>query len=217
MIARAHPGPVADDAAAMALVPEEALAAGLDAWLAARPDPAGEVWLFAYGSLMWRPDFPFAESRPATVRGWHRRFCLWQWRFRGTRACPGVMLALDRGGACRGVAYRVAGPAARASLWPVWQREMRGRGYEARRLPARTPEGVVQALAFVANRAGERYAGKLSDAEIARRIAAACGHVGPSADYLLRTVEACEAMGIRDPHLWAMQALVAGHLDDPRP
>lgn len=212
LIARAHPLPVADDATAMTLAGEPELAAALEGALARKPGPPDAIWLFAYGSLMWRPDFAVAERRPATVRGWHRRFCLWQWRFRGTPACPGVMLALDRGGACRGIAYRLAGGDPREALWQVWQREMRGRGYEARWLTARTAEGPVPALTFVVSRATERYAGRLSDEAIAERIAAACGHIGPSADYLLRTVEACEAMGIRDPHLFAMQALVAARL-----
>jgi glutathione-specific gamma-glutamylcyclotransferase len=194
----------------MTLTGETELAASLDAALARRP--AGPVWLFAYGSLMWCPDFAFSESRPATLHGWHRRFCLWQYRFRGTRDRPGVMLALDRGGACRGIAYRIAGADPSAALEAVWRREMRGRGYQARWLRLRTSEGPATALTFVVNRAGPRYAGRLSDVQIAERIADACGHVGPSAEYLLRTVEACEAMGIRDPHLWAMQALVAARL-----
>ncbi|GJD48439.1 Glutathione-specific gamma-glutamylcyclotransferase [Methylobacterium crusticola] len=212
LIARAHPAPVADDAGGMALLDEAETDARLDAALAAGPGDPGVLWLFAYGSLMWRPDFAFAERRTATVRGWHRRFCLWQRRFRGTPERPGVMLALDRGGQCRGIAYRLAGDDLRAVVRPVWRREMRGRGYAARWLVAAAPEGAVPALAFVADRAGPRYAGRLPDAQIAERIALACGHLGPSAEYLLNTVAACEALGIRDRHLWAMQALVAERL-----
>ena len=95
---------------------------------------------------------------------------------------------------------------------PVWRREMRGRGYVARWLPVATEAGTVSALTFLANRANDRYAGRLSDAEIAEKIAAACGHAGPSAEYLFRTVEACERLGIRDRHLWNLQALVAARL-----
>ena len=122
------------------------------------------------------------------------------------------MLALDRGGQCRGLAYRIAGDDLRDSVRPVWRREMRGRGYQARWLTAETAEGPVPALAFVADRTGERYAGRLTDAAIADRIAAACGPTGPSAEYLLNTVAACEATGIHDRHLWAMQALVADRI-----
>jgi glutathione-specific gamma-glutamylcyclotransferase len=206
LIARSHPARPPDDQEATGLASEEELAASLDAFLT---DVGGELWVFAYGSLMWRPDFEFAEQRPATLRGWHRRFCLWQWRFRGTPETPGLMLALDRGGSCVGMAYKVVGPDLRAKVMPVWRREMRGRGYRPRWVVVGTPHGPVRALTFVANRDGERYAGRLSDPEIADRIALACGPMGPSADYLLNTVAHCEAMGIHDRHLWRLQALVA--------
>jgi glutathione-specific gamma-glutamylcyclotransferase len=149
------------------------------------------------------------------VRGWHRRFCLWQWRFRGTRERPGLMLALDRGGQCRGLAYRLAGPDPVANLRPVWRREMRGRGYAGRWVAAQTPEGPVAALAFVADRAGGRYAGRITEAEAAARIAAACGHIGPNAEYLLNTAAACAELGLRDRHLESLQRMVAAHLSTP--
>ncbi|MFE1601858.1 gamma-glutamylcyclotransferase [Methylobacterium sp. ID0610] len=212
LIARVHPGRGLDDAGAMPLLAEAETDALLDAALAAKPGAPDALWLFAYGALMWRPNFAFTERRPATVRGWHRRFCLWQWRFRGTRETPGVMLALDRGGQCRGLAYRLAGPEPRAALRAVWHREMRGQGYAARWLPALTPKGPVTALAFVANRAGGRYAGRLTEGEVAARIAAACGHIGPNAEYLLNTAAACAALGLRDRHLERLQIQVAAHL-----
>ncbi len=122
------------------------------------------------------------------------------------------MLALDRGGLCRGVAFRLPDAEIREALMPLWRREMRGRGYVARWLPVQTEEGTVSALTFLANRANDRYAGRLPDTELAEMIATACGHMGPSAEYLYRTVEACEALGIRDRHLWRLQALVAARL-----
>jgi cation transport protein ChaC len=211
LISRAHQRSVADDPAAMRLLSEEEIAASLDETLA-RENVRNELWLFAYGSLMWKPDLEVVERRLATVRGWHRRFCLWQWRFRGTRDEPGIMLALDRGGSCVGIVYKVIGPDLRAKVMPVWRREMRGNGYRARWVTAETDEGALRALTFVANRAGGRYAGRLSDQEIAGRIASACGHLGPNAEYLLNTVARCEEVGIRDRHLWRMQALVAEQL-----
>jgi cation transport protein ChaC len=214
MIARAFPDPVADDPAAMALAGEAELAASLAAALADGPAPEDDLWLFAYGSLMWRPEpeIADAERRLATVAGWHRRFCLWQWRHRGTRAAPGLMLALDRGGSCTGIVLRVAGPGRDAKMQAVWRREMTGNGYRARWVTARTPDGPVRALTFVINDRGERYAGRLDDETVARHIATACGHRGPAAEYLLETVAHCEELGIHDRHLWKIQALVAAQL-----
>ena len=112
----------------MRLRSEEELRAGLDQWLKEHSVDDG----------LWKPDIEFAERRVATVKGWHRRFCLWQWRFRGTRDCPGVMLALDRGGSCVGIAYKVSGPDLPSKIMPVWRREMRGNGYLARWVSAIT-------------------------------------------------------------------------------
>jgi glutathione-specific gamma-glutamylcyclotransferase len=188
LIARAHSVPVPDDPSALDVLSDAELRPGLEAIVAGRG--GSDLWVFAYGSLMWNPEFTVAERRIGTVRGFHRRFCLLQRRFRGTPERPGFVLA----------------------LMPVWRREMRGRGYVARWLPVATEAGTVSALTFLANRASDRYAGRLSDAEIAEKIAAACGHKGPSAEYLYRTVEACERLGIRDRHLWNLQALVARRL-----
>lgn len=211
LIARAHAVPVPDDETALSVMTDAELRPGLDAIIDQR-GAGGDLWVFAYGSLMWRPEFAYAESRIGTVRGFHRRFCLLQRRFRGTPERPGFVLALDRGGLCRGVAFRLAGTNPSETLMPLWRREMRGRGYVARWLPVATEAGTVSALTFLVNRASDRYSGRLTDAEIAEKIAAACGHMGPSAEYLFRTVEACEALGIRDRHLWSLQALVAERL-----
>lgn len=212
LIARAHSVPVADDEAALRVMTDEELRPGLEQIVASRGRGGGGLWVFAYGSLMWRPEFAFSERRIGTVRGFHRRFCLLQRRFRGTPERPGFVLGLDRGGVCKGVAFRLPGTDLHETLMPVWRREMRGRGYVARWLPVATEAGPVSALTFLVNRASDRYAGRLTDGEIAEKIAAACGHLGPSAEYLVRTVEACEALGIRDRHLWSLQALVAERL-----
>lgn len=214
LIERAHPVPGPDDDTAMRRLSDEEQAVFLEAALAGRNGADG-VWVFGYGSLLWKPEAAFVEGRIATVRGWHRRFCLWQWRFRGSRERPGLMLAIDRGGAVTGIAYRVAGPDIRAGLASVWSREMSGNGYRPRWVAARTATGIVPALTFVANREGERYAGRLTDAEIADHLAGACGHMGPSADYLVATAARCEALGIRDAHLWRLQAMVAERLARP--
>ena len=211
-ITRVFPSPAVDDKAAMRLLSDEEIAAHLERTLEGRPGIEEGLWIFAYGSLMWNPELDFAERRMATIRGWHRSFCLWQWRYRGSRDKPGLMLALDRGGSCKGLAYRIAGPAVRLKIARVWRREMIGNGYRPRWVRAWCDNRAVAAIAFIANRRGERYAGKLPEAEVADRIAAACGHVGPNAAYLLETVASCEALGIHDRRLWRMQEMVAERL-----
>lgn len=202
-----EPGP--DDRSATPLMPKAEIAARLDAFLAEHG--AGDLWIFAYGSLIWKPDMDVAERRTASLIGWHRRFCLWQRRWRGTSAHPGLMLALDRGGSCRGVVYRIAAPV-RDKIAEVWRREMIGYAYHPRRLTVETEGGAVIALAFVVNRESVRYAGRLGEEEAADKIAAACGHVGPCASYLLDTVAHLEQLGIHDRHLWRLQELVAERL-----
>lgn len=212
LIAARFPPPFVDEGPVSASLSEREITANLDIALTQRDVERRGVWLFAYGSLLWNPDFPFVEKRSGSLRGYHRRFCLWQWRYRGTRACPNLMLALDRGGCCKGVLYRVAAPDVRTKLAGVWRREMLGNAYCPRWLRAETAEGPVESIAFVINRDGERYAGRLTEAKVADFMAAACGHRGSGAEYLLETVMALEAAGLRDAMLWRMQALVAERL-----
>jgi cation transport protein ChaC len=175
--------------------------ASIAAMLAARPDGGGDVWLFAYGSLIWNPTVHFLERRVATVRGWHRRFCLWTHMGRGTEACPGLTLALERGGMCRGVAFRIAAAEAEAELEVVWRREMVTGAYRARWVRMITAEGTGWAIAFVINRGHERYAGLLPESRVAETIAAARGPLGACATYLFNTVAHLEALGVHDRRL----------------
>ena len=209
LIQARFPEPGADDRSTTRLMPQEEIAARLDAFLAEHGPE--DLWIFAYGSLIWKPNLDFAECRMAKLFGWHRRFCIWQRRWRGTSASPGLMLALDRGGSCRGVVYRIAAPV-REKIVDVWEREMIGYAYHPRLLSVQTEGGMVMALTFVVNRDSGRYAGQLSDEEVADRIAAACGHIGPCASYLLDTVAHLEELGIDDRHLWRLQELVAERL-----
>jgi cation transport protein ChaC len=209
LIQARFPEPGADDPSATRLMPQEEIAARLDAFLAEYGP--GDLWIFAYGSLIWKPNLDFAERRTAKLVGWHRRFCIWQRRWRATSADPGLMLALDRGGSCRGVVYRIAAPV-REKITEVWEREMIGNAYHPRCLSVETDIGSVMALTFVINPDSGRYAGRLSDEEIADKIATACGHIGPCASYLLDTVTHLEELGIHDRHLWRLQELVAERL-----
>ncbi|WP_375458052.1 gamma-glutamylcyclotransferase [uncultured Enterovirga sp.] len=184
---------------------DEELDASLDSTLSAHP--AGQdVWVFGYGSLMWNPAFLHEEQRLGTVRGWHRRFCLWLSRGRGSPDCRGLMLALDRGGVCRGMAFRIAAKRGREELLLVWRREMLSGAYLARWVSVETEAGPVRAVTFVANRAHARYSGPLSEETTADRIRAAAGELGTCLDYFDRTVLALRAFGIRDAALTRIEA-----------
>ena len=177
--------------------------------IAAMRAGAEPVWLFAYGSLMWNPEFDYAEVRPAFLRGYHRRFCLYSRDYRGTPERPGLVLGLDRGGSCHGIAYRLPPDRLGATFDRIWAREMTGRVYEMRRVAVRTADGIITAHACVVRRASPNYAGRLSVDETARLLAAAVGGRGTGREYLANTVRHLEALGIRDRLLHRIEARVA--------
>ncbi len=164
----------------------------------AEAGPETEVWVFAYGSLMWNPAFHYAERRPGTVYGYHRRYCMWSGIGRGSPERPGLMLGLDRGGSCRGVVYRVAPESIEEELDIIWAREMLSGAYRPRWLTVRTSDGPIRAIAFVINRDHERYAGRLPMQTVVRHLATAKGRLGSCRDYLASTVAHLETLGIRD-------------------
>ena len=190
------------------LLSEAEVRASLAAMLAA-PDAPREIWVFAYGSLIWNPAFHFVEQRVGQLHGFHRRFCLWTHLGRGRPDAPGLMLALEPGGSCRGVLYRIAPEAVASELEIVWMREMLGRAYRPRWVTAHTSSGPVRAIAFTMNRAHERYAGRLADDVVAATIAEASGNLGACADYLFNTVAHLEALGIRDRSLTRLRDRIA--------
>ncbi|HWT10406.1 MAG TPA: gamma-glutamylcyclotransferase [Roseomonas sp.] len=169
-------------------------------------DADGHLYVFAYGSLIWRPGFAHAAAHPALLRGYHRRFCLWSHRYRGTPERPGLVLGLDRGGACRGLAYSVAGRDAAAVLAYLDDRELPDgaeKVYHRRMLPLRLLESgrVVRAVAYVANRDCRLYCGRLPPERAAAAIAAGHGQMGANRDYLLNTLSHLRTMGVRDAGL----------------
>jgi cation transport protein ChaC len=188
---------------------DEELSVSLAATVAHRPKGAG-WWVFAYGSLLWNPLFPFAESRRARVRGLHRRFCLWSLASRGRPHRPGLVLGLDRGGSCHGVAYRLPSSLAIDELRLLWRREMVTGAYTPRWVRIDAEGKSMHALAFLVRRDHSQYAGGLSVAEQARVIASACGAFGSSADYLERTRVALVSHGIVDPYLEGLANAVGG-------
>ena len=173
---------------------------------------AGEpVAIFGYGSLIWRPPVPFAASRPGLLPGWHRSFCLKTTRWRGTAEAPGLMMALERGGSCRGMILTLDPARQEQDLETIWRREIGVKpvNHIARTVHVRTPEGPVRALTFTANPEGRSYLGGLGFQATAEILATAVGHWGSCADYLRQTVEQLEAAGLRDRNLWRLQAEVA--------
>jgi cation transport protein ChaC len=187
---------------------DEQRTASLAATLAAKPKGAG-WWVFAYGSLLWNPLFPVAEMRPAKLNGLHRRFCLWSHAARGTRDCPGLVLGLDRGGACRGVALRLPASLAVAELDLLWRREMVVGSYRPRWVKVDAGGRAIVALTFVVRRDHPQYAARLTLADQADVLGSACGAFGSSLDYLERTRVALVAHGIVDPYLERLVAQVA--------
>jgi cation transport protein ChaC len=167
------------------------------------------VWLFAYGSLMWNPEFAFAEAQPALLHGYHRRFCLYSRDYRGTPERPGLVLGLDRGGSCHGIAYRLPSDDGGAAFDRIWAREMTGRVYDMRRVAVRTAEGAVVAYACIVRRQSADYAGRLSPEAAAQLLAHAVGGRGTGRDYLANTLSHLDALGIRDRLLQRVSAQVA--------
>lgn len=190
------------------LLSDAQLRASLDAALHAW-DPRHDVWLYAYGSLIWKTDFPLQERRMATVRGYHRSLCLWSRINRGTPTAPGLVFGLNRGGSCRGFALRIAAADVQPVFATLWEREMRMGSYLPRWLRCDTARGPVDALAFVIDRRGSGYAGNLQDAELLAAIRRGQGRYGACTDYVLDTARALRAHGIPDTRLERLARLLA--------
>lgn len=182
--------------------------------LASRPE--GAFWIFGYGSLIWRPETAFIELRTALARGWRRRFCLgWDYRYRGSREAPGLMMALDRGGQCKGVVYRLPEETLEPELHKLIRREMSmvPSAFPWRWIDTVTEGGPVRALTFAMNRKSLRYVAGLSDEQLADVLATAHGFRGSMAEYLFATVSKLEELGIHDRNLWRLQEMVADRIE----
>lgn len=182
--------------------------------------PPGPFWLFGYGSLIWRPETAFTASQQAVARGWHRKFCLgWDYRYRGSRDTPGLMMALDRGGQCRGVIYALPEAVLAAELDKLVRREvsMVPSAFPWRWIDVETVDGPLKALTFAMNRKSGRYMAHLSDEQLADVLATAVGFRGSMAEYLFSTVQKLEELGIHDRNLWRLQEMVADRIDAAHP
>ncbi len=163
---------------------------------------SGDLWVFGYGSLMWRPGFDFVERRLAWLRGYHRALCIYSHVHRGTPERPGLVLGLDRGGSCRGVAFRVAAAKAEATIAYLRAREQVTAVYVERTVRVRLDDGrEVTALTYVVDRAHVQYAGKLPLDTIIAHVRGAVGQSGDNPAYVLNTHRHLKELSLRDPVL----------------
>lgn len=170
----------------------------------------GDFWVFGYGSLMWRPGFAHIETHRARLSGYRRSLCVYSWVHRGTEERPGLVLGLDRGGSCVGLAYRVPGELREEVVGYLRDRELVTNVYIERILPVRiSGEGVVDALCYVVDRRHPQYAGNLDPTAAAATVSGALGISGTNEDYVLSTIAHLEAMGIRDQWLEEVGRLLA--------
>jgi glutathione-specific gamma-glutamylcyclotransferase len=180
-------------------------------------DPSqGDLWVFGYGSLMWRPGFDFIEQVPARLIGEHRALCVYSFDHRGTPEKPGLVLGLDRGGACRGVAFRVAASHRNHTIDYLRSREQTTSVYhEVMRSVWLENEARqrVSALAYVVDRGHVQYAGRLALTEQLRYVQQGYGRSGNNRDYVLSTVNSIEKQGFRDQQLHRLALML--HNDTP--
>lgn len=169
-----------------------------------------DLWVFGYGSLIWRPDFDYAERRPARVLGWHRALKMWSRVNRGTPECPGLVFGLLSGGSCQGVVFRIPREHGAQVMRQLWAREMLMGVYDPRWLPCRTPQGIVDGLAFTLSRSSPSHTGVLSEEQYRRIFSDACGKYGTTLDYAARTLDELRRHNIRDRHLERLLKLVQG-------
>ena len=170
--------------------------------------PGQDFWVFGYGSLLWHPGFPHVEVRPAHLYGYHRHFCVYSHVYRGTPERPGLVLGLDHGGSCRGLAYRVPAAEGREAMDYLYEREMVTAVYRPRWVEPHSAQGPVTAAAFIVDRSHRQYTGRLPEPEVVEYIVAGCGDNGPNIDYLENTVRHLEAMGLPDRSLAHLLRLV---------
>ena len=173
-----------------------------------QPPPGEDFWVFGYGSLMWHPGFPHLEVRQARLYGYHRRFCVFSHRYRGTPERPGLVLGLDRGGCCHGMAFRVPAAEGEAVMDYLWEREMVTGVYRPTWVKVRSDQGPLEAASFVVDPKHVQYTGRLPLEEVADLIVQGHGQRGPCSEYLRRTLGHLEALGIHDRALARLAELV---------
>lgn len=170
--------------------------------------PVDNIWVFAYGSLIWNPAFHFVEQRKGQIHGWRRSFCLETPMGRGSPDCTGLVLGLDRGGSCQGVAFRVDPEHAVQEMDIVFRRELVSDAYRSRLVNVSSGDRTFRAVTFVMNRNSPRYCGHLDLEKVASKIAEAEGWLGPCSDYLYNTAEHMRELGLTDRNLFWLERRV---------
>ncbi len=166
------------------------------------PETAHDLWVFGYGSLMWRPGFVYDERHKALLRGWRRRLCIYSHVYRGTADRPGLVLGLDQGGACHGVAFRVEAGLREATVRYLRERELVTAVYLERMVPVTLSDGRrVSALTYVADRAHGQYAGPMARDQLLKLVRQGVGQSGDNAEYVLATRDHLRELGIVDGDL----------------
>ena len=161
----------------------------------------GDLWVFGYGSLIWRPDFEFSERHAGHVHGWHRALKMWSTINRGTPQTPGLVFGMLSGGSCQGMVFRIPRAEADAVMRKLWQREMPNAVYDPRWLPCRTEQGAVKALAFTLSRQSPHHTGELAPEDYRRIFSQAQGIYGTTLDYAQATFDELQRLGIDDKSL----------------
>src|SRR5262245_2628576 len=174
---------------------------------------AGDLWVFGYGSLMWRPGFDFLERVEARLIGAHRSLCVYSFVHRGTPERPGLVLGLDRGGTCLGIAFRVAAAQRAPTIAYLRAREQVTTVYREcmRRVWLKSdPERQVTALCYMVDRSHPQYAGRLSLEQQLHHVRQGHGHSGANRDYVIATVAALESLGLRETGLHLLAERLKG-------
>ena len=170
--------------------------------------PEQDFWVFGYGSLMWNPGFPHLEVRPARLFGFHRRFCIYSHRHRGTPEVPGLVFGLDRGGSCRGLAFRVPAAEGDTVMEYLYDREMVTGVYFPRWVALSSDAGPLEAVTFVVDHNHFQYAGHLEMEEMVEIVLQGEGQGGSCGEYLANTVHHLLALGLSDARLERLLELV---------
>jgi len=174
-----------------------------------------DLWVFGYGSLIWRPEFDYAERRPAKVHGWHRALKMWSRVNRGSVQNPGLVFGLLSGGSCQGVAFRVPAADVLETMGRLWLREMPTGVYDPRWLECITPGGRVRALAFTLSRRSPNFTGELTEARYREIFASAVGRYGSSLEYARQTLQELQRHAIHDAALARLLRFAQDELSAP--